>query len=104
AVEYQGPVVRVAVTTEDGAEATAVVPDRDFYRSPLGPGDVATLSWPEHEAHKLLHEKRQAALARPWLLFISGWMRWPKFSTPFTKSSKVSITPANPSMVDISSS
>jgi putative spermidine/putrescine transport system ATP-binding protein len=55
AVEYQGPVVRVAVTTEDGTEATAVVSDRDFYRSPLGPGDAATLWWPENEAHKLLH-------------------------------------------------
>jgi putative spermidine/putrescine transport system ATP-binding protein len=55
AVEYQGPVVRVAVTTDDGVEAVAVLPDRDFYRSPVGPGDVATLSWPEDEARKLAH-------------------------------------------------
>jgi hypothetical protein len=33
----------------------AVLPDRDFYRSPVGPGDVATLSWPEDEARKLAH-------------------------------------------------
>jgi len=55
AVEYQGPVVRVAVTTDDDVEAVAVVADRDFYRSPVGPGDIATLSWPENEAHKLMH-------------------------------------------------
>jgi putative spermidine/putrescine transport system ATP-binding protein len=55
AVEYQGPVVRVAVTTDGGVEAAAVLPDRDFYRSPVGPGDVATLSWPEDEARRLAH-------------------------------------------------
>ena len=55
AVEYQGPIVRVAVTTDDGVEAVAVLPDRDFYRSPVGPGDVATLSWSEDEARKLAH-------------------------------------------------
>jgi TOBE domain len=54
-VEYQGPVVRVAVTTDDGLDAVAVVSDRDFYRSPVGPGDVTVLSWPEDEAHKLAH-------------------------------------------------
>lgn len=55
AVEYQGPVVRVAVTTEDGVEAAALLADRDFYRSPVGPGDVATLSWPESAARSLAH-------------------------------------------------
>jgi putative spermidine/putrescine transport system ATP-binding protein len=55
AVEYQGPVVRIAVTTDDDVEAVAMLPDRDFYRSPVAPGDVATLSWPEGEAHKLAH-------------------------------------------------
>jgi putative spermidine/putrescine transport system ATP-binding protein len=53
AVEYQGPVVRVAVTTDDGVEAAALLPDHDFYRSPVGPGDVATLSWSAGEAHHL---------------------------------------------------
>jgi len=55
AVEYQGPFVRVAVTTDAGVEAVAVLPDRDFYRSPVGPGDVATLSWPQDEARTLAH-------------------------------------------------
>jgi putative spermidine/putrescine transport system ATP-binding protein len=54
-VEYQGPVVRVAVATDAGLEAVAVVPDRDFYRSPVGPGDVATVSWSKEEAHALAH-------------------------------------------------
>jgi putative spermidine/putrescine transport system ATP-binding protein len=55
AVEYQGPMVRVAVATDDDVEAVAVVSDRDFYRSPVGPGDVATLSWSANEAHRLAH-------------------------------------------------
>jgi len=54
-VEYQGPVVRVAIATDAGLEAVAVVPDRDFYRSPVGPGDVATVSWSKEEAHALAH-------------------------------------------------
>jgi putative spermidine/putrescine transport system ATP-binding protein len=54
-VEYQGPVVRVAVATDAGLEAVAVVPDRDFYRSPVGPGDVATVSWSKEEAHALAY-------------------------------------------------
>ena len=53
AVEYQGPVVRVALTTEDGLEAAALLPDDAFDRAPVGPGDVATLSWPEGAAHQL---------------------------------------------------
>jgi putative spermidine/putrescine transport system ATP-binding protein len=55
AVEYQGPVVRVAVTTDDGVEAAAVLADHEFYRSPVGPGDVATLSWSEDAARRLAH-------------------------------------------------
>jgi len=54
-VEYQGPVVRVAVATDAGLEAVAVVPDRNFYRSPVVPGDVATVSWSKEEAHALAH-------------------------------------------------
>jgi putative spermidine/putrescine transport system ATP-binding protein len=55
AVEYQGPFVRVAVTIDGDLEAVAVLSDRDFYSSPVAPGDVATLSWSEAEAHKLAH-------------------------------------------------
>ncbi len=55
AVEYQGPVVRVALTTDDGVEAAALMTDHDFYRSPVGPGDVATLSWAAASARPLAH-------------------------------------------------
>jgi putative spermidine/putrescine transport system ATP-binding protein len=55
AVEYQGSVVRVAVTTAEGVEAAALLSDRDFYRAPVGPGDMATLSWAEGAARTLAH-------------------------------------------------
>jgi putative spermidine/putrescine transport system ATP-binding protein len=54
-IEYQGPLVRVALATEDGLEAAALVPDQTFYRQPVEIGGVATLSWPEAAAHKLTH-------------------------------------------------
>jgi putative spermidine/putrescine transport system ATP-binding protein len=53
AVEYQGPIVRVAVETDQGIEAAALLSDRDFYRSPVAPGDPATLSWSEQAARSL---------------------------------------------------
>jgi putative spermidine/putrescine transport system ATP-binding protein len=52
-IEYQGPVVRVSLTTEDGIEATALVPDQFFYRQAVGVGDPATLSWPAEAGHAL---------------------------------------------------
>ena len=54
-IEYQGPVVRVALTTDDGLEAAALVPDQLFYRQSVGVGDAATLSWPAEAAHELAH-------------------------------------------------
>jgi putative spermidine/putrescine transport system ATP-binding protein len=54
-IEYQGPVVRVALTTDDGLEAAALVPDQVFYRQSIGVGDPATLSWPQEAAHELAH-------------------------------------------------
>jgi putative spermidine/putrescine transport system ATP-binding protein len=53
AVEYQGTTVRVALATDTGDEATALVPDATFYRAPLAPGDAATLVWSDHDAHPL---------------------------------------------------
>jgi putative spermidine/putrescine transport system ATP-binding protein len=53
AVEYQGPVVRVALTTDAGGEAAALLPDNVFHERPVEPGDVAVLSWPEASAHAL---------------------------------------------------
>ena len=51
-VEYQGPIVRVALATEAGVEA-ALMPDHLFYSRPVEPGDVATITWPPAAAHAL---------------------------------------------------
>ncbi len=53
AVEYQGAMVRVALATDAGEAASALLPDNDFYAHPMSPGDVATLMWSEHDAHVL---------------------------------------------------
>jgi putative spermidine/putrescine transport system ATP-binding protein len=53
-IEYQGPVVRVALTTDDGGEAAALLSDEVFYRQSVGVGDPATLSWPTEAAHELM--------------------------------------------------
>jgi putative spermidine/putrescine transport system ATP-binding protein len=52
-VEYQGPTIRVALTTGDGLEAAAVLRDHVFKEHPVATGDEVTLSWPEHCAHRL---------------------------------------------------
>jgi putative spermidine/putrescine transport system ATP-binding protein len=54
-IEYQGPVVRVALTTDAGVVAAALLPDQFFYRQSVGVGDPATLSWPVEAAHELAH-------------------------------------------------
>ena len=48
--------------------------------------------------------KLYAALATPFRLRISGWMRVPNFSMPDTNSSKVSIAPTTPGTLASSSS
>ena len=53
-VEYQGPTIRVALTTGDGLEAAAVLRDHVFKEHPVSTGDEVTLSWPEHCAHRLV--------------------------------------------------
>jgi putative spermidine/putrescine transport system ATP-binding protein len=53
AVEYQGPVVRVVLETDQGEGATALVPDKAFYASPVRPGDPVTLVWSADDAHHL---------------------------------------------------
>jgi len=53
AVEYQGTTVRVALATNTGDEAAALIPDATFYRAPVAPGDPATLVWNAHDAHSL---------------------------------------------------
>jgi putative spermidine/putrescine transport system ATP-binding protein len=53
AVEYQGPVVRVALETDAGEQAAALLPDRMFFAGPVRPGDAATLIWSEADVHYL---------------------------------------------------
>jgi putative spermidine/putrescine transport system ATP-binding protein len=53
AVEYQGAMVRVALAMADGDEASALVPDAEFYARPVEPGEPATLVWAERDAHAL---------------------------------------------------
>jgi len=53
AVEYQGPVVRVALETPLGEQAAALLPDDLFFARPVQPGDAATLVWSEADAHRL---------------------------------------------------
>jgi putative spermidine/putrescine transport system ATP-binding protein len=52
-VEYQGPVVRVALETQSGEQAAALLPDSLFFAGPVRPGDAATLVWLESDAHRL---------------------------------------------------
>jgi putative spermidine/putrescine transport system ATP-binding protein len=51
AVEYQGPIVRVALETPSGEQASAIVPDSLFFASPVRPGESATLVWSECDVH-----------------------------------------------------
>jgi putative spermidine/putrescine transport system ATP-binding protein len=53
AVEYQGPVVRVALETDSGDHASALLPDAMFFDLPVRPGETATLVWSEADAHHL---------------------------------------------------
>jgi putative spermidine/putrescine transport system ATP-binding protein len=52
-VEYQGPVVRVALETQSGEQAAALLPDDMYFAGPVQPGDPATLVWSETDAHQL---------------------------------------------------
>ena len=51
AVEYQGPVVRVALQTPAGEQASAIVPDSLFFSAPVRPGEAAALVWSEQDVH-----------------------------------------------------
>ena len=52
-VEYQGPVVRVALETQSGEQAAALLPDHVYFAGPVRPGDAATLVWSEADSHRL---------------------------------------------------
>jgi putative spermidine/putrescine transport system ATP-binding protein len=53
-VEYQGTMVRVALTTEPGDEVSALVPDELFHQQPVEPGDPATLVWSGRDEHHMV--------------------------------------------------
>ena len=53
AVEYQGPIVRVALDAEGGEQAAALLPDSSFFAEPVQRGDAATLLWSPADAHLL---------------------------------------------------
>lgn len=65
-VEYQGPVVRVALATDSCVEAAALLPHRVYYRHPVAPGDLAkrcrltdaTLDFRIQAAAKQKHDDR----------------------------------------------
>jgi putative spermidine/putrescine transport system ATP-binding protein len=53
AVEYQGPVVRVALELQSGEQASALLPDDLYFAGPVQPGESATLVWSEADVHRL---------------------------------------------------
>jgi putative spermidine/putrescine transport system ATP-binding protein len=53
AVEYQGPVVRVALELQSGELASALLPDHLYFAGPVQPGENATLLWSEADVHRL---------------------------------------------------
>ncbi len=55
-VEYQGPVVRIAVETPAGVELAAVMPDNLYFRAPVSLGDTAALTWHADDEY-LLNER-----------------------------------------------
>jgi len=52
-VEYQGASVRVALTTEQGEDAVAILPDAVFFADPVGVGQPAWIGWSDADAHPL---------------------------------------------------
>ena len=54
AVEYQGSVVRIALRTEAGQEASAVLPDRVFDAAPVEAGTATRLAWSRADERQLL--------------------------------------------------
>jgi len=51
AVEYQGPVVRVALETPSGEQASAILSDTLFFSAPVRPGEAVALVWSEQDVH-----------------------------------------------------
>jgi putative spermidine/putrescine transport system ATP-binding protein len=52
-VEYQGSAVFVSLVAENGAELTAVVPERTFFDRPFSVGETAAVEWDRTDIHEL---------------------------------------------------
>jgi putative spermidine/putrescine transport system ATP-binding protein len=52
-VEYQGTSVHLAIRTTTSEEVSIVVPDKEFFRRPLEPGESAHIGWAETDVHPL---------------------------------------------------
>lgn len=52
-VEYQGTSVIVGVLTDEGAEMTAVLPDRSFFSRPFAVGERAAVGFDRGDVHEL---------------------------------------------------
>jgi putative spermidine/putrescine transport system ATP-binding protein len=55
AVEYQGTYVLVSLVAQDAVDTewTVTLRDEDFDAEPLLPGEAVSVSWADHEAHRL---------------------------------------------------
>ena len=53
AVEYQGNVVRIAITLKGGDSASVLVPDREFDTDPVEPGRHTSLIWGSDDERRL---------------------------------------------------
>jgi len=56
AIEYQGPLVRVAVETGSGDEAVALLSDATFFGAPVSVGDRAAVVWSDADVHVLANQ------------------------------------------------
>jgi putative spermidine/putrescine transport system ATP-binding protein len=52
-IEYQGTTVAVALQTSDGADLTALVPERVFFDRPFEVGQQAAVHWDQSDMHEL---------------------------------------------------
>ena len=53
AVEYQGGMVRIALTTESGEGASVLLPDAAFDAAPIQPGTRTSLAWSPEDERRL---------------------------------------------------
>jgi putative spermidine/putrescine transport system ATP-binding protein len=59
AIEYQGPLVRVAVAMPSGEEAVSLLPDATFFAVPVSVGDRAAVVWSDADVHVLSNQQTE---------------------------------------------